>query len=205
MEDKYTLEDLPVMGEAYYEIGWNIDFISGTFEQSDLSVETRWFGADSRDYLTIAAGVAFKTAEAAEKNKYAVYERLTGVKWDNRERFYPSTITKSRALRLHRRMWRWIGLMSFKKKRRIQKLEWFNRFNLKRIHNLCYCCEYTRQFNKEGEVDCRKCPIDWGVQDCTSIEPKDLGLYFQWSEAQNYKEAGKLALQIAELPEKRRM
>ena len=59
MEDRYTLTDLPEVGEWYYAVEWF------TYTYPAL----------------IAAGMAFKTHEAAERNKYAVYKALTGKEW----------------------------------------------------------------------------------------------------------------------------
>ncbi len=78
MEDRYTLTDLPEMGEWYYLIFWPSDF--STLDCMDFR-----FTASGGDYALIAAGMAFKTQEAAERNKYAVYKALTGKEWEERE------------------------------------------------------------------------------------------------------------------------
>ena len=114
-------------------------------------------------------------------------------------------LTKERAITLHRRMWRWIGLKTLKEKRCVRKEEWFERFGLKTIYNDCYCCEYARQFFPYSDwrnTRCFYCPIDWGVRTCIAPER---GLYDLWYDAvkdRDWQEAGKLALQIAELPER---
>lgn len=72
MEDRYTLTDLPEMGELYCYIRWT---------ELTLYVDDANFYCDVVDYACIAAGIAFKTHEAAERNKYAVYKALTGREW----------------------------------------------------------------------------------------------------------------------------
>lgn len=119
-------------------------------------------------------------------------------------------LTKERAITLHRRIWRWIGLKTLKEKRCVKKDEWFKRFKLNAICCVCYCCEYAyKNAHKEGKRSgCDSCPIDWGGISCMhykEFEDGDNGLYSLWEMTvrhNEYKEAGKLALQIAELPER---
>ena len=68
----------------------------------------------------------------------------------------------------------------------------------------CFLCHYT-------SVDCRKCPIQWPSTAnwfmCESSNDKnqDDGLWLRWKNAhddKDYKLAAKLALQIANLPER---
>ena len=72
MEDRYTLTDLPEVEELYWYIRWT---------ELALYIDYANFYCDSVDYSRIAAGMAFKTQEAAERNKYAVYKALTGKEW----------------------------------------------------------------------------------------------------------------------------
>lgn len=116
-------------------------------------------------------------------------------------------LTKERAITLHRRMWRWIGLKTLREKRCVRKEEWFERFGLKTIYNDCYCCEYARQFFPYSDwrnTRCFYCPIDWGGESCINNECGDgNGLFNLWEATGDWQEAGKLALQIAELPERK--
>ena len=116
-------------------------------------------------------------------------------------------LTRERAITLHRRMWRWIGLKTLKEKRCVKKDEWFERFKLNKVCCECYCCEYVKQFlNIPPDDQCGRCPIDWVGIDCTYGKKGDgHGLLILWSKAtlrNNWRKAGKLALQIAELPER---
>ena len=111
-------------------------------------------------------------------------------------------LTRERAITLHRRMWRWIGLKTLREKRCVEKHEWFNKFELEWIKSLCYCCEYAQQIADNSSLSCKACPVDWGVRTCTA---PGRGLYDLWCDAvkdRDWQEAGKLALQIAELPER---
>ncbi len=81
MEDRYTLADLPGELEKYYTIDWYVDAVTETLEHSNLQVTFRRFWGSALDHAPIASGVAFKTQEAAERNKYAVYKALTGKEW----------------------------------------------------------------------------------------------------------------------------
>ena len=116
-------------------------------------------------------------------------------------------LTKERAITLHRRMWRWIGLKTLKEKRCVRKEEWFKRFKLNKICLDCYCCEYDLlyliEFNSGG--DCAACPIDWGGKGRCYDEKALLALWKEATWFQNDEKAGKLALQIAELPERKSM
>lgn len=112
-------------------------------------------------------------------------------------------LTKKRAITLHRRMWRWIGLKTLKEKRCVNKSEWFAKFGGDvDVRDNCYCCEYAKQFR----LACRFCPIDWGGLNCTQDKYCfSEGLFILWGQAiysQNYEAAAKFALQIAELPER---
>lgn len=114
-------------------------------------------------------------------------------------------LTKERAITLHRRMWRWIGLKTLKEKRCVWKGEWFNRFGLKIISCACYCCEYAQQFMQYPDwlnVRCFYCPIDWGGERNCCDGKALFELWRYEKDMGNWQKAGKLALQIAELPER---
>ena len=67
--EKYTLASLPLRGFTYYYVTWT---------KREIRVISRVFRAEATDYRIIASGAAFKTAEAAEREKYNVYTALTG-------------------------------------------------------------------------------------------------------------------------------
>ena len=114
-------------------------------------------------------------------------------------------LTKERAITLHRRMWRWLGLKTLKEKRCVKKEEWFERFKLNAICCECYCCEYAQQFMQYHDwlnVRCFYCPIDWGGERNCCDGKALFALWRYEKDMGNWQEAGKLALQIAELPER---
>ena len=83
MEDRYTLTDLPEIFTAYYVVDWHSlifakglkDFDGEGYELTTCGVI---FAENAGDYSRIAAGMALKPQEAAERNKYAVYKALAG-------------------------------------------------------------------------------------------------------------------------------
>ena len=121
-------------------------------------------------------------------------------------------LARERAITLHRRMWRWIGLKTLKEKRCVKDEEWFDRFRLEWIHDYSYCCEYGEQFCDPfyfSNAKCNFCPIDWGGENCMDkeYEGDGYGLFSAWRKAVdsgNWQEAAQLALYIAELPERER-
>lgn len=112
-------------------------------------------------------------------------------------------LTKKRAITLHRRMWRWIGLKTLKEKRCVNKSEWFAKFGGDvDVRDNCYCCEYASAPCFVGLPCYECCPIDWGGTTCWK---PGQGLFDLWNCTRrkgNWQETGKLALQIAELPER---
>ena len=117
-------------------------------------------------------------------------------------------LTRERAITLHRRMWRWIGLKTLKEKRCVKDEEWFEKFRLKIPFLRSYCCEYNECNKLYGYLNCRYCLIDWGGRSCVdNNKPGDKqGLYGLWLNTvrnNDWQKAGDLALQIAELTERK--
>ena len=81
MEDRYTLLDLPKVLDVYYVTQWHTSIEDGEPRHTLIHVERHEFIGDTADYAFIATGMAFKTKEAAERNKYVVYKELVGKKW----------------------------------------------------------------------------------------------------------------------------
>lgn len=79
--EMYTLKDLPKIGDAYYFVAWDTDLNGNII--SDLYIREETFIADSIDFPCIGLGTAFKTYEAAEREKYNVYKGLTGKEWES--------------------------------------------------------------------------------------------------------------------------
>ena len=121
-------------------------------------------------------------------------------------------LTKAEAIASHRKMWRWIAEETFIQERKVRKWEYFDHFSLlpttleNRLQNSCYCCEHDRQ--QESSTPCENCPLEWGsdLDQLMCVAKReyndDLGLYQLWSKSFDYKDAAKLAAQIAELPER---
>ena len=81
MEDRYTLTDLPEVGEWYYAVEWFTYTYPEGFENREVITRRATFDGSAYGYAFIASGMAFKTKKAAENNKYAVYKALTGKEW----------------------------------------------------------------------------------------------------------------------------
>lgn len=73
INERYTLAKLPLRGLPYCYV---------TRNKLELRVVSRVFRAEAIDYRIIASGTAFKTAEAAEREKYNVYNGLRGKEWE---------------------------------------------------------------------------------------------------------------------------
>ncbi len=111
-------------------------------------------------------------------------------------------LTKSEAISNHRKMWNWIADETLKQKRKVDKIDYFERHRVEVPCNECYCCEYGY-----GDDNCPDCPIEWGGEYGTCndrVEEFDnKGLYALWYNEFDYSRAAELAKQIAELPERK--
>lgn len=106
--------------------------------------------------------------------------------------------------RKFRRMWQWIAVETRKRKRYVEKFEYFEAFGIpkwERPYCNCYACQCGRQRARDNGRDsgmgCSYCPIDWGKCDCTCTE--DGTLYDEWEHAPSYEDAAELAEQIAQM------
>ena len=139
-------------------------------------------------------------------------------------------LTREEAIRLHRKMWRWIRDEILKQKRPVIEREYFDTMHIKirdRPDRNRYCCKYVQpEINKDGRcADSELCPIVWGNYDFTSCEDSDSpygkweSLMFFYDRVVEYKKSlgedfyekcrliviqrlSELAGIIAELPEK---
>lgn len=121
-------------------------------------------------------------------------------------------LTRSEAIRLHRKMWNWIVEETLKKKEKVWKSDYFKKMGIILLENIpevgCYCCEFTKQNLKNGDVCCNLCPLNWesevdSFMCCNKYEDYDRkGLFKQWLNEINYKKCASLAMKIANLTEK---
>ena len=72
-EEKFKPKD----GEEYWSVAWCGDYICVTNNMWNCKQM-------SSDYMRQYCGNCFHTKEEAEREKYNVYERLTGKKWNGK-------------------------------------------------------------------------------------------------------------------------
>lgn len=108
---------------------------------------------------------------------------------------------RKKAIKNHRKMWRWLAENPGK-----GKLDYLMLYdpNARLIHS-CYLCEYAahkmQYLEKKVISICKYCPLDWGGRAC-----KDYGsLFDRWWISHFYasKKSSMAARQIAELPERK--
>ncbi|MEG1433244.1 hypothetical protein [Eubacterium sp.] len=109
-------------------------------------------------------------------------------------------LTKSEAVRRHRKMWNWIADETERRKFKVEKCDYFKNFVSKDIPFFgCYCCEYLYNL-----VNCKcldGCPIDWGNY-FGGQKPCLESLYGLWELEYDWKKSANLARKIANLPER---
>lgn len=105
----------------------------------------------------------------------------------------------------HRKMWQWIAEETRRRKRHVEKFEYFKAFGIpkwKRPYCDCYACEEAGQRARDDGYDvdyddlmeCDYCPIDWNNgKKCV----EDGALFRDWRHARSYEEAAKFAEKIA--------
>lgn len=110
-------------------------------------------------------------------------------------------MTKQEAVENHRKLWRWIAEQTREQKRIVDKVEYFRVFNLKRVTNNCYCCEYVKTSVAGAEdMNCELCPIIWSND--VKLYCEDDAEYTEWRTVETWQEAAHWAEVIAELPER---
>lgn len=103
--------------------------------------------------------------------------------------------------RKFRHMWRWIAEETKRKKRYVEKFEYFETFGIpawERPLCGCYACAEAGQRACDDHncgMMCNYCPIDWGK--CGRTE--DGNLYDEWDRTCSYEDAAELAEQIAQM------
>ena len=124
-------------------------------------------------------------------------------------------LTKKQAIEEHRKMWNWIAerikiyplkklfsLPNYNWLSLISDLKYYYLYEVKKqvfddLDNDCFCCEYAR--------NCQHCPIVWSGTNKTCIgmfgEYLELISLNEYSD-ENKEKAYKLALKIANLPER---
>ena len=102
-------------------------------------------------------------------------------------------------------MWNWIKEETKKRKRTVNKEEYFDEMNIpyeNQPEHDCYCCQFDSQFSD----NCACCPIDWGIECHVEVDVPCLeGLYRDWwtCPADEWERAAELEGKIAELPERK--
>ena len=131
-------------------------------------------------------------------------------------------LTKKQAIEEHRKMWNWIA-DAIKNKEDcpalVSRYDWkslivdlkrhyllnYKGQKYKNIHAYCFCCEYARNDTYYVNDICRYCPVIWSGSTgrcCDEYgEYEELTSLHGYSDENNEK-AYKLALKIANLPER---
>ena len=114
-------------------------------------------------------------------------------------------LTKSEAVREHRKMWNWIADETEKRKEKVEKEDYFIEVEpycsiREEREELCWCCEYVSSI-EDGWDECWACwaccPIVWPNRKHCIYET-----FGKWDIETNWKRAAELARQIANLPER---
>lgn len=123
-------------------------------------------------------------------------------------------LTKKQAIKKAKMMWNWISNETLKEKRVVNKNEYFQKNNIKKIPiNECYLCEYIRKFEIIGPgYGCEKCPLKFtNIYNLHNSElfifpcVREDSPYYKWLNLdyiRDYELASQYAKEIAELPEK---
>ncbi len=96
-------------------------------------------------------------------------------------------LTKAEAISNHRKLWHWIAKRTREVRRKVEKDEYFEFYNLEKISYYCYCCEYDLHCSS-GYIRCSHCPIDWGfLRNCqniglTALPIKKSGVFYRGTE-----------------------
>ena len=107
---------------------------------------------------------------------------------------------RKKAIKKHRKMWRWLAENPGK-----GKLSYLMLYDPKAdLERDCYLCEYAINKAMPYEIIisryCNHCPLHWNGSECNSY----FSLYADWFHSKlNSEERAKLARQIAELPERK--
>ena len=111
-------------------------------------------------------------------------------------------LSKKRAIKLFREHWKWLAETGSNRKD-----DWPGwDFDDDYIEHCCFLCEYAKG---RSDHDCRKCPIDWGVNyeiedgsgQCSYADNDTWNYYGKWDRARTVKTRKKYAKIISELPE----
>ncbi len=127
-------------------------------------------------------------------------------------------LTREQAIKEHRKMWNWIADETLKRKKCVDKKDYFGEHPeyeefLCVPVCFCWCCEYDSEklldyvnLNKDGEQQsCSFCPIDFHNSDFYRKCLNDESVFTEWLRSfdYNYEQAAKYARMIAELPERK--
>lgn len=110
-------------------------------------------------------------------------------------------LTLKEAIDGHRKLWSWLANETLERGRKVEKYKYFVKHEISYPNvpfEQCYCCEYVAQNSLKG--DCENCPLRWGSVACY----RGRALFIKWKSEDNYIKAAKIAMQIANLPLKKR-
>lgn len=128
-------------------------------------------------------------------------------------------LTREEAVSLHRQMWNEIANLLHEGKHYTVVME-YKRQALYRLGisdalhekplNHCFCCEYSNQNGKVGDVGCPLCPLHWADTDrpCMNTCGHDDSPYSKFTlslsvfRGVDYEKAEQYAREIANLPER---
>ena len=110
-------------------------------------------------------------------------------------------LTREEAIRLHRKMWRWLRDETLRAKRPATKREYFEAMGIAKDDKLttdCYLCEYK---TVSGNYTC--CIVEWNHEDFCLSKDSPFKKWVIATRVGDWETAVEMAGIIAELPERK--
>lgn len=129
--------------------------------------------------------------------KMSDYEANTQFRPEDMERVHGEELRRV-AIDNHRKLWYWLCRATIKKRKKVDKYEFFNYLFLSNVTHHCYLCEYKHRTG----ILCSECLLDWEKKSCTT----EKAYYEKWRTAdeKNWIESAYYAWKIARLKERER-